>query len=115
MQDRTSYLSEIIDKTWKKEIESCTKKEDSSKSQSYHLLKVLLRCFGKPLLLIGIAEGFMELFSRYVIFKLRKISFDYIFIKHLIHIKCIVKIILKLFLFFNNNEMIYNVLLKMRY
>jgi len=64
IQDRTSYLTETMDKTWKREIESCTKKEDDSKLHYYHLLKALLRCFGKPLLLIGIAEGFMELFSR---------------------------------------------------
>ncbi|EZA47173.1 putative multidrug resistance-associated protein [Ooceraea biroi] len=60
MQDRTSYLGESIRKTWEKEIKSCTKRNNRSKP----LLKVLLRCFGKPYLLIGIAEGFMELFSR---------------------------------------------------
>ncbi|RLU27650.1 hypothetical protein DMN91_001454 [Ooceraea biroi] len=60
IQDRTSYLGESIRKTWEKEIKSCTKRNNRSKP----LLKVLLRCFGKPYLLIGIAEGFMELFSR---------------------------------------------------
>lgn len=62
-QDRTSNLGEIIGKAWEREVESCAKKKNGSKPQ---LLKVLLRCFGKPLLLIGIAEAIMELFSRYV-------------------------------------------------
>ncbi|KYM76972.1 hypothetical protein ALC53_12582 [Atta colombica] len=60
-QDRTNNLGEIIDKAWEREVESCAKKKNDSKPQ---LLRVLLRCFGKPLLLIGIAEAVMELFSR---------------------------------------------------
>ncbi|XP_011696221.1 PREDICTED: probable multidrug resistance-associated protein lethal(2)03659 [Wasmannia auropunctata] len=60
-QDRTEYLGEVIGKAWEKEVESCAKKKNGSKPQ---LLRVLLRCFGKPLLLIGIAEAVMELFSR---------------------------------------------------
>ncbi|KAL0112749.1 hypothetical protein PUN28_012191 [Cardiocondyla obscurior] len=60
-QDKTSYLGEIIIKAWEKEVESCGKKKNGRKPS---LLKVLLRCFQKPFLLIGIAEAFMELFSR---------------------------------------------------
>lgn len=61
-QDRTSYLGETIGKAWEREVELCDKKKNDSKPQ---LLRVLLRCFGKPLLLIGIAQAVMELFSRY--------------------------------------------------
>ncbi|KYN37378.1 hypothetical protein ALC56_08282 [Trachymyrmex septentrionalis] len=60
-QDRTNNLGEIIAKAWEREVESCAKKKNGSKPQ---LLRVLLRSFGKPLLLIGIAEAIMELFSR---------------------------------------------------
>ncbi|KYN18976.1 hypothetical protein ALC57_08649 [Trachymyrmex cornetzi] len=60
-QDKTNNLGEIIGKAWEREVESCAKKKNGSKPQ---LLRVLLRCFGKPLLLIGIAEAVMELFSR---------------------------------------------------
>ncbi|XP_011696223.1 PREDICTED: probable multidrug resistance-associated protein lethal(2)03659 isoform X2 [Wasmannia auropunctata] len=60
-QDRTDYLGEVIGKAWEREVESCAKKKNGSKPQ---LLRVLLRCFGKPLLLIGFAQAFMELFSR---------------------------------------------------
>ncbi|KYN01924.1 hypothetical protein ALC62_07226 [Cyphomyrmex costatus] len=60
-QDRTNNLGEIIGKAWEREVELCAKKKNGSKPQ---LLRVLLRCFGKPLLLIGIAEAVMELFSR---------------------------------------------------
>lgn len=61
-QDRTSHLGEIIGKAWEKEVESCAKKKNGGKPQ---LLRVLLRCFGKPFLLIGVAFAVMELFSRY--------------------------------------------------
>nr|XP_012224795.1 PREDICTED: probable multidrug resistance-associated protein lethal(2)03659 [Linepithema humile]XP_012224797.1 PREDICTED: probable multidrug resistance-associated protein lethal(2)03659 [Linepithema humile]XP_012224798.1 PREDICTED: probable multidrug resistance-associated protein lethal(2)03659 [Linepithema humile]XP_012224799.1 PREDICTED: probable multidrug resistance-associated protein lethal(2)03659 [Linepithema humile]XP_012224800.1 PREDICTED: probable multidrug resistance-associated prot len=60
-QDRTSYLGEIIGNAWKKEVDSCAKKKNGSTPQ---LLRVLLRCFGIPFLLIGIGEAVMELFSR---------------------------------------------------
>ncbi|XP_067215777.1 probable multidrug resistance-associated protein lethal(2)03659 isoform X1 [Linepithema humile] len=60
-QDRTSYLGEIISNAWKKEVDSCAKKKNDSTPQ---LLRVLLRCFGIPFLLIGIAQAVMELFSR---------------------------------------------------
>lgn len=62
-QDRTSHLSEMIAKAWEKEVESCAKKKNGSKPQLY---KVLMRSFGKPFLLIGVAEAVMELFSRYI-------------------------------------------------
>ncbi|XP_071558724.1 probable multidrug resistance-associated protein lethal(2)03659 [Temnothorax nylanderi] len=60
-QDRTNHLGQVIGKAWEKEVESCAKKKNGRKPQ---LLRVLLRCFGKTLLLIGIAEAIMELFSR---------------------------------------------------
>ncbi|XP_011871334.1 PREDICTED: probable multidrug resistance-associated protein lethal(2)03659 [Vollenhovia emeryi] len=60
-QDRTSRLGERIGKAWEREVELCGKKKNGRKPQ---LLRVLLRCFGKPLLLIGVAEAIMELFSR---------------------------------------------------
>ncbi|XP_011164281.1 probable multidrug resistance-associated protein lethal(2)03659 [Solenopsis invicta] len=60
-QDRTSELGEIISKEWEREVESCDMKKNGSKPQ---LLRVLLRIFAKPLLLIGVAEAVMELFSR---------------------------------------------------
>lgn len=65
-QDRTKHLGDIISKTWKKEIESCVKKKNNT--NNLHLLKVLLRLFGKPFMVIGIAKGVMELFSKYVNF-----------------------------------------------
>lgn len=63
-QDKTGHLDKIINKAWEKKLESCTKKENGSKPQ---LLRVLIRCFGKPFLLIGLAEAIMELFSRYMV------------------------------------------------
>ncbi|EFN85517.1 Probable multidrug resistance-associated protein lethal(2)03659 [Harpegnathos saltator] len=67
-QDRTSYLGEIIAKAWEAEVESCARRNESSnkKKNSFkpQLIRVLVRCFGKPYLLIGIAEAIMELFSR---------------------------------------------------
>lgn len=62
-QDRTSNLGKFISKAWEREVELCAKKKNGGKPQ---LLRVLLRCFGKPLLLIGIAQAIMELFSKYV-------------------------------------------------
>jgi len=40
------------------------------------LLRVLLHCFGKPLIFIGIAQGVMELFSKYVKGALHSADFD---------------------------------------
>ncbi|XP_036139278.1 probable multidrug resistance-associated protein lethal(2)03659 isoform X2 [Monomorium pharaonis] len=60
-QDKTSKLGELIGKAWEIEVDSCVKKKDGTKPQ---LLRVLLHIFGKSLLLIGIAQGVMELFSR---------------------------------------------------
>lgn len=62
-QDKTTHLGKIIGKAWEKEVELCAEKKNNSKPQ---LFRVLLRCFGKPFLLIGLAEGIMELFSRYI-------------------------------------------------
>lgn len=64
-QDKTSHLGKIIGEAWEKEVESCAKKKNGCKPQ---LLRVLLRCFGIPFLLIGLAEAVMELFSKYVNF-----------------------------------------------
>jgi len=61
-QDKTSNLGEIIGKVWEEEVESCARKKNGKPQ----LLRVLLRCFGKQLLLIGIAEAIMELISKYV-------------------------------------------------
>jgi len=62
-QDKTSNLGEIIGKIWEEEVESCANKKNGSKPQ---LLRVLLRCFRKQILVIGIAEAIMELISKYV-------------------------------------------------
>ncbi|XP_020287793.1 probable multidrug resistance-associated protein lethal(2)03659 [Pseudomyrmex gracilis] len=60
-QDRTSYLGEFVSKAWEEEIESCVKKKNGAKPR---LVRVLLRCFGKEIMLAGLAEAFMELFSK---------------------------------------------------
>ncbi|XP_032671366.1 probable multidrug resistance-associated protein lethal(2)03659 [Odontomachus brunneus] len=65
-QDRASYLGELIDKVWQAEVKSCQKRNGSKKKDvsKPKLIRALIRCFGKPYLLVGIALVFMELFSR---------------------------------------------------
>lgn len=62
-EDKTSNLDEIIEKAWEREVKSCAEKNDDSKPQ---LFRVLFRCFGKQFIIIGLAQAFMELFSRYI-------------------------------------------------
>ncbi|XP_014488634.1 PREDICTED: probable multidrug resistance-associated protein lethal(2)03659 isoform X2 [Dinoponera quadriceps] len=59
-QDEASRLGELVGKAWEAEVKSCAKK----KRDGPKLMRVLARCFGKQLLLIALAEAFMELFSR---------------------------------------------------
>ncbi|XP_033225035.1 multidrug resistance-associated protein 4-like isoform X2 [Belonocnema kinseyi] len=53
-------LGNLISKIWNEEEEKC--KEENLRKPS--LLRVLLRCFGKELIVMGLLQGFNELFIR---------------------------------------------------
>lgn len=61
-QYSSQTLGNLISKIWNQEQEKC--KEENLRKPS--LLRVLLRCFGKELIVMGLLQGFNEIFIRYV-------------------------------------------------
>ncbi|KAI4484424.1 hypothetical protein M0802_013061 [Mischocyttarus mexicanus] len=62
-EDQSNLLGDRIVKIWKDEEKKCQEKNDGSAPRLY---KILIKCFGKSIMLLGIAIAFMELGSKIV-------------------------------------------------